>query len=177
MLQDVLAKESRRDIARKELEKIKRENGGLLKPEDVLDEAAHPDHPLHREFEWDDTVAAAAHRLTQARTLIRSIPIVYVDDNRKPSSKQEPIIRVRKYHSLPSDRKDGGGYREMEEIVQSKDMLEEFLQNAKSDLDAVLRRYEILKELGDAVRAAMATVKPKVRSRRGSGANAKADVA
>lgn len=164
MLADILQKESRRDVARKALASILKKNGGkLLKPEDVLDEAAHPDHPLHREFEWDDGIAAAMHRMTQARTLIRSIPVVYVVDDRPSTNKQQPVIRIRKYQSLQSDRKDGGGYREMDEIVQSEDMLAELLETAKADVDAVLRRYEIFKELGESVRAAMANVKPKTK--------------
>lgn len=178
MLVDELSKESRREIARNALRAIMQKNGGgLLKPEDVLDEAAHPDHPLHREFEWDDSVAAHHHRMAQARTLIRSIPVVYVADDRPAKAGQPEVIKVRKYHSLPSDRKDGGGYREVDEIVSDKNMLDELLETAKHEVDAVLRRYEIFKELGESVRAAMATVKPKARSRRGNGSNAKANVA
>lgn len=161
-MMDTVEQKSKREIARDALKAILEKSGSkLLMPEDVVDAAAHPDHPLHPEFEWDDTEAARLHRLTQARTLIRSIPVIYVQDDRPIPDGEKGVIKVRKYHSLPSDRKDGGGYREMEDIVESKEMLEELLDTAKAEVDAVLRRYEIFKELGESVREAMANVKAK----------------
>lgn len=50
-------------------------NGGRLTPELVVEAARDPASPLHSHFEWDDPKAAAAHRLDQARTLIRSVKI------------------------------------------------------------------------------------------------------
>jgi len=163
MIVDVLEKKSRREVAREALAEILASSGGkLLKPEDVVDAAADPDHPLHSEFEWNDSAAAAQHRLTQARTLIRSIPVIYVREERsKNPHEQNPVIRLRKYQSLPSDRKDGGGYRDVEEVIGDGNMLEEMLATAKSEVDSVLRRYGIFEELVTEVRAAMDKVKPR----------------
>lgn len=55
-----------------ELEAIENEHG-QLRPEDVVNVASRPDHPLHDCFEWDDSVAAEQYRIDQARTLIRSV--------------------------------------------------------------------------------------------------------
>ena len=54
-----------------ELETIRRNAGGVLRPEDVVSFAADPDTELHSRFEWDDTEAAQQYRLWQARQLIR----------------------------------------------------------------------------------------------------------
>jgi len=35
---------------------------GILEPQDVVDAARPDDHPLHGAFEWDDGIAAEAHR-------------------------------------------------------------------------------------------------------------------
>lgn len=51
------------------------ERDGRLQPADVVTDARDPTSPLHSHFEWDDSVAAERHRLSQARTLIRSVKI------------------------------------------------------------------------------------------------------
>lgn len=53
----------------------KLEQNGRCTPRRVLAAARSPDSPLHPYFEWDDTVAAEAHRIEQARALIRRIKI------------------------------------------------------------------------------------------------------
>jgi hypothetical protein len=64
------------EVVGAELEDIRLRNGGKLKPHDVVDAARYEDSPLHPAFEWDDSKAAEAHRLWQARTLIRSVEII-----------------------------------------------------------------------------------------------------
>lgn len=51
------------------------ERDGRLAPADVVAEASDPASPLHDYFEWDDSEAARKYRLSQARTLIRSIKV------------------------------------------------------------------------------------------------------
>lgn len=57
------------------LEAIAARKGGLLLAEDVLATAADPEHELHGEFEWDDAKAAHAHRMEQARQLVRTVRV------------------------------------------------------------------------------------------------------
>lgn len=52
------------------------DKSGRLDPARVVQVAARPSHPLHNYFEWDDTKAAQAHRITQARALIREVRVV-----------------------------------------------------------------------------------------------------
>lgn len=62
------------------------ERNGKIDPHDVIDEARDPDSVLHSHFEWDDTKAAEAYRMDQARTLIRSVrfEVIYEDRVFKP---------------------------------------------------------------------------------------------
>ena len=70
---------------------------GTITPQAVLSDAKDPASPLHEHFEWDDSKAAHAHRINQARELIRSVRLVitntesvvrrvaYVRDPAKPA--------------------------------------------------------------------------------------------
>jgi hypothetical protein len=49
---------------------------GKLEPDQIINEAVKEDSPLHYYFEWDDEKAGQAHRLDQARELIRRVKIV-----------------------------------------------------------------------------------------------------
>lgn len=83
-------------MARNErVRQIYKKAGKVLRPEDIIADARNPKSPLHDAFEWDDTKAAHAYRLQQARRLIREIRIdvtydsheitapVYVQDTRR----------------------------------------------------------------------------------------------
>lgn len=140
-------KVSRDEVARRALAEIKKANKeGLLTAEDTVSTAAHPDHPLHREFEWDDTEAAHKYRLVQARCLIRRIVVTGPNEDESP---------LPKYISLRADRqRQGGGYRETREVVNSKDLLAQLEDTCKKDIDGVLARYEMLGNLCKKVRKA-----------------------
>lgn len=89
-----------RDEVKAELEAIARRNGGRLTPEEVIEAAKSKDSPLHPCFTWDDKQAAHLQRLHEARTLIRSVRvttvveervykvIAYVRDPAKPAHEQ-----------------------------------------------------------------------------------------
>lgn len=51
-----------------------------LTPKLVVDIARAEDHPLHHRFQWDDEVAAERFRLVQAAAMIRSVRVVYKDN-------------------------------------------------------------------------------------------------
>lgn len=141
-------------VARKALKEIRKRNPEkLLKADDVVETAAHPDHPLHGFFEWDDTAAAHQYRLAQARMLIRKL-VVSGPDKDSPA--------VPEYVSLKAERKKpGGGYRETNEVVNSRELLTQLEETAKSDIDGVLKRYEMLKALCEKVRKAAGIQTPK----------------
>lgn len=132
--------------------------------EAVVESASHPDHALHRFFEWEDGIAAHQYRLEQARSLIRTIKVVSVSNGDRK-------VRIPEYVSLISDRKlPGGGYRATADVMTNKEMLTELEETAKRDVDGVLQRYEMLKDFCAKVREVVninpATRSPVTRRRR-----------
>ena len=49
---------------------------GFLTPATVVEDARDLESPLHPAFEWDDSTAAAQHRLSQARQIVRALRVV-----------------------------------------------------------------------------------------------------
>lgn len=49
---------------------------GHLTADAVIEDAQHPESPLHDQFEWDDAKAAMEARRETARRLIRSVKVV-----------------------------------------------------------------------------------------------------
>lgn len=64
------------EVAASVVEAIYAEQGAVT-PEAVLEQARSEDAPLHPAFEWDDAVAAEAHRQDQARSLLRRLTVSY----------------------------------------------------------------------------------------------------
>jgi len=60
-----------------ELKKLE-DKAGALTPEQVVAAAEDTKSPLHKYFEWDDNKAAHAHRIGQARELIKRVKIEIV---------------------------------------------------------------------------------------------------
>lgn len=133
------------------LDEIRLARGGELQPMNVVDAARDPKHALHPHFEWDDSVAAEAFRLDQARSIIRIVRIA--DDSLDEGS-------ARAFISIASDK--GVSYRSLDEVKRSSDLRAAVLAGAERDLDAFQRRYRELKEICALVEPA----KQAVRSRR-----------
>lgn len=122
---------------KKELETIRQKNGGILDPEAVVEFARNPKTAMHSKFDWDDSSAGQKYRLWQARSIIN----VYVEI--LPQSTES----VRAYVSLPSDRKQGGGYRALVDVLSNEDHRAELLGQALSEARLFQRKYQQLKEL------------------------------
>lgn len=132
---------------RDELETIRVRHGGVLKPEDVVEFARNKRTALHDRFTWDDTEAAAAWRLEEARRVIR----VVVEKLPSQYENEEP---VRMFVSLPGDRcVPGGGYRSLAEVMSSEDLRSAYLAEALGAAKAWRRKYERIKELRPVFRA------------------------
>ena len=121
-----------------ELEKLAAENAGLIHPSDVVMRAREPDSPMHSWFEWDDSEAAEAYRLEQARRLLR----VYVIE-----LPRESLDPVRAFVSLTPDRVTGGGYRAIGSVLSDEERSKQLLMDALRELRAMQRRFDQVKEL------------------------------
>jgi len=127
---------------REELEIIRRQNGGLLRPRDVVAYAEDSETALHSRFQWDDSKAALEYRLWQAREIIRvEVTVVGASD--------EPIHT---YVSLRGDRdRPGGGYRHTVDVMLRSETRKQLLAEAESDMRAFERKYHALQELAEAI--------------------------
>jgi hypothetical protein len=99
----------------------------------VVEAARHRKNPLHKFFEWDDSVAAELHRRHQARHLISSIRLV--------TNENEPPARA--YISLAM-RSDGVRYRQHEKVAKSDELQAALLGQALAELRAMRVRYRSL---------------------------------
>ena len=123
------------ETERKLLTTIARKRGGMLLVDDVLSEAKSVDSPLHKHFEWDDSVAAEAHRRYQARTLIQKCHITLVES--------EPT-KVRAFVSLQSDRDTGGGYRLTTTVMSDDEMREELMHDMQLTIARWTKQMHLL---------------------------------
>ena len=113
------------------IEQITAQAGGRLKPQHVVEAARKRSHPLHQHFEWSDKIAAEAHRLDQARQIIRSVTIVRDTDINGASA--------RAYHSINDD---GVSYRSTTEVQTSTFLQLQLHKQALRDLNAFEYRYQ-----------------------------------
>jgi hypothetical protein len=132
------------EVVLKELEKIRAKHGGEANPEVVVEAARAPRNKLHKFFEWDDNVAAQEYRFEQARSLTRSIKVIYED---------APDTAVRFYETEWKPDRKRKVYRPMEEIMKDPDARRQLLQRALGELIAMRTRYKGLQELSIVFRA------------------------
>lgn len=149
------------DSKRAELERIRRQHGGTLRPVDVVSAAKSKSSPLHSYFEWDDGKAAHQHRLEQARLLIRCT-VELVGGDERP---------VKMYVSLQSKRSDGDSYQSLKDVIRTRPLREELLRQALAEADAWRKRYEKFAELQEVFAAigraiTKIQVAPKKRTRK-----------
>lgn len=103
----------------------------------MIDSAKDRTSPLHEHFEWDDSSAAHAWRLVQARALIRHVKIsVTVDDD---------TIHQVVYVKNPELARESGYVRMT--LVTNKDDRKEVLQ---AEFEAILGRLERVRAIAQA---------------------------
>lgn len=125
----------KRKMVARRLEHIAKANGGRVTPEAVLSEAANPKSPLHDQFEWDDSKAAQAYRLDQARELIRSVRVDIKVDHR--------IVSTVRYVRDPSAGAEQG-YVDVAKLRNSEDLSRDALA---AELDQVKARMDRARSL------------------------------
>lgn len=130
-------------------------HGGKLQPQDVVDEARDEKHPIHRHFEWDDAIAAEAHRRDQARELINCVVVERGDDARR-----EPLF-------VAINEGRGGTFHRLFAEVRTNPQLQWLLmEQATNDLIAWEKRY---RELGDVCALVREAREKLIEQRRAAG--------
>lgn len=111
------------------IQQVVARTGGKGAARALRDEARDKAHPAHRHFEWDNKKAADAHRLEQARELIRCIHIV--DDTTQ-----------RKMPAFISVRIEGEvRYKAHAEVLDAPKITAAVTQAFLRDIESVYTRY------------------------------------
>ena len=93
---------------------------------------------MHSRFEWDDAVAAEAHRLDQAHRLIQAVRITY------RASEQDEPRQVRAFHAIRSPK--GYVYEDVEQIADDPIKRKLLLSEYEREWRDLKRRWERLPE-------------------------------
>ena len=127
-----------------ELKRIAAKHKGRLLPRVVVDEARNEASPLHNSFEWNDSIAGEQWRIEQARRLIQ-VSVIVLDGHNEP---------VRAFVSLTTDRKDGGGYLLVQNVLSNKKRREQMLRDAAAELEFFTAKFNTIQELAEVNAAA-----------------------
>lgn len=123
-----------------EIKTIKANRKSLISPRDLVDWAEeNVNSELHKQFEWDESIAADEYRMGQARQLMRRFKIHYVLNHKD--------VKTRYFISLKRDRNEDGGYRTVNYIMKRSDMKAEMLDEALAELLVFKKKYAVLKSL------------------------------
>ena len=113
----------------------------------LVDASRSEDAPLHKEFEWDDSIAGEEWRKQQARVMIGAL-VIRIEE--KPP--------VRKYVAIETT---SPVYEDIEVVIKNEEKTAALLERALNELASFERKYAALQELAGVFREAK-----KVRERR-----------
>lgn len=116
------------------------ENGDVT-PRDVVDAARSSNSALHSYFEWNDKKAADLHRVEQARNMLRSINIKYIENGQPKEARAFQVVSKGAYEDAP--RKYSAFHVLSGDIAFSASMMD----NAITDIMAWKKRYQPYTEM------------------------------
>lgn len=121
--------------------------GKRMTPELVVEDARNESSPIHKAFDWDDTVAAHKHRLAQARQLENSLRVEIIRGEREVKhviafvNVQSP--KINESGEVVSERH----YEPIKIVLNDPILMQQMLENARKDLMSWYNRYEVISEL------------------------------
>jgi hypothetical protein len=135
-----------------------RDKDGNLATTAVVAAARNEEHPLHGYFEWDDTRAAAAHRLTQAGQLIRRVRVIVNESTDGPRTARALVSHRDLHHDDDDEAAPPGQYRSVESIdVEDRDDIAARIRRDVAELQRKYANYELLWTLLDEMRTKRAS--------------------
>lgn len=97
--------------------------------------------PIHRDFEWDDAVAGDQFRLEQARQMLRSIKVVFVNGHES--------VPTRAYHQVTvveADQEQHRVYMPAQVVWQTPELASQVTEKALAELRGWVARYRSYKQ-------------------------------
>jgi hypothetical protein len=129
------------NVAGQHIEQLQSERGGFITPEELVEDAAAPESPLHPAFEWNDAAAATAHRISQARYILRSLTVTVRVDDRTELPHMRAVVMVKS--NTPND---APAYISTVAALSNDDWRGEVLARARKELSDWRKRYQDLQE-------------------------------
>lgn len=127
--------------------------GDALAPH-VLEKARDVRSALHRYFEWDDTLAAEAHRLTQAEQLVRRVHVTLIPTGAVESVRVRAFIATRDLHDAAVAEGDtatasapSGSYKMLGDVTGSPAYEAAVLQQIESDVKRLQYKHRLHAQL------------------------------
>lgn len=113
------------------------ERSGVITPQEIVNEARSEEHPLHDYFSWDNAEAAEKYRLMEARVLINSVRVEFMNENR------EAFLNVRtEVKNVPMR-----GYVSIERVMSDKELHKQVLAEAIAEVEYWQKKYNSLSEV------------------------------
>ncbi len=113
---------------------------GIITPADLVKDAEKKSSPLHKCFEWDDTTAAKAYRITQAQYILRCIEVMV-------ERKDETSFVVRAFHHVDTETQTG--YTTIENARNNPAMWNSVKTQAILEIKNWKQKYKNIKEFED----------------------------
>lgn len=126
-----------------ELKRIQREQS-VITPKTVVSIAANKKSPLHKYFEWEDTIAAERYREWQARQLIASVYIV--DGNDENAVPLRAFVALRPEEDETDDFMAERGYVSTPSIAGKQSYQLQVLAYARAQLTGWRNRFGAYRE-------------------------------
>ena len=109
---------------------------GALTPDAVVDASRHKTHPLHDQFNWDDTQCGIDWRRQQARQLIARVTVVLA----KTTPRGVVNVTCRAFTSVVPD--DGEKqYMNVLDVSANSLLSTQVLRNLKREISTLKRKY------------------------------------
>ena len=110
---------------------------GIITPADLVRDAKKKTSPLHECFEWDDTAAAKAYRITQAQYILRQIEVMIERED-------ETSFTVRAFCHVNTEAQQG--YTTIESARNDPELWDCVLLQAITEIKNWQQKYKDIKE-------------------------------
>lgn len=127
---------------------------GAVRADEVHDEVAQPEHPLHGRYEWDDSVAGRKYRLQQINDDIRSYMTVTV------SPRTGEPVTIRKFVALKECGRPGTGYISTEVALRDPESRTYMLTEFKRQAEQLRNKYQHMVEFAEVIQETFSDILP-----------------
>lgn len=129
------------------LRALAQRHGKAVAAKKLVEEARDPEHVAHDAFEWNNTKAAERYRIFQANHLLRSICFNVITP--KGSGEVTRLFAAIR----DSEEPNKSTYVLSDYAMSNKELREQVLQRALSELSSFKLKYQRLSELADVFKA------------------------